>query len=226
MSQSQGDERIADMIETYRDTIHPLYQFVSRRAGRCRQLAEDITQETYLRAVVQWRNRRRPENVLAWLQTVARNLLLNHYRHKSPESLEASHVECVLETEPVDGPDVGARELKAVLMEAAGPEEELVGLEKRIARRASFLTGELSATEVELQGMRLAAVTARNMAARQVEILVEQHKRFTNLSERGLVSGSEFRAVEAELRAVEAHVELAGLELRILDQKIEDALEE
>lgn len=108
MSQSQGDERIADMIETYRDTVHPLYQFVSRRAGRSRQLAEDITQETYLRAVVQWRNGRRPENALAWLQTVARNLLLNQYRHKTPESLEASSLKYVLETAPVDGPDAAA----------------------------------------------------------------------------------------------------------------------
>ncbi|MFH1418736.1 MAG: sigma-70 family RNA polymerase sigma factor [Planctomycetota bacterium] len=108
MSQSQGDEKAADLIGTYRNTVHPLYQFVSRRAGRSRQLAEDVTQETYLRAVVQWRKGRRPENALAWLQTVARNLLLNHYRHKSLESLEASHVECVLETEPVDGPDAAA----------------------------------------------------------------------------------------------------------------------
>jgi RNA polymerase sigma-70 factor (ECF subfamily) len=108
MSDAQGEERIADMIETYRDTIRPLYQFVSRRAGRSRQLAEDITQETYLRAVVQWRDGRRPDNALAWLQTVARNLLLNHYRHKSPASLEASSLECVLETAPVDGPDAAA----------------------------------------------------------------------------------------------------------------------
>lgn len=108
MSRSPGDESIANIIETYRDTIRPLYQFVSRRAGRSRQLAEDVTQETYLRAVVQWRSGRRPENALAWLQTVARNLLLNHYRRKSPESLEASNVACVLETEPVEGPEAAA----------------------------------------------------------------------------------------------------------------------
>ncbi len=82
--------------------------FVSRRAGRSRQLTEDITQETYLRAVAQWRSGRRPENALAWLRTVARNLLLNHYSRKSPESLEASSVECVLETEPVDDPEAAA----------------------------------------------------------------------------------------------------------------------
>ncbi len=487
MSQSPGSETTADVIETYRETVHALYKFVSWRAGGSRQLAEDITQETYLRATVQWRNGRRPDNAPAWLRTVARNLLLNHYRHKSAESLEASRIECVLETKPVDGPDAAALvywglarlgrrrgrlleafyiegksmrviatdlglseravegrlrrakstqrsadtnhaglwrnvmnedhtpdsefvnrlewelkstirrrgfpngmssamqlgrshfgaalalvivsmfiggagthavtrsiegeaaalhiargealldiartrvepfaralasaqslvqrgaatgmelrqietqhaqaeseakirelelaetvitgkqpndalsaslaggrdfvtermaarrrpmqrrlelmidqarrcqelndagvgtagELKASQAEVVGPEEELVGLEKRIALRASFLAGELSATEVELQGMRLAAVTARKMAVHQVEVLVEQHERYTLLSERGFVSGSELRAVEAELRTVEARVELSDLELRILDQKLEDAL--
>ena len=105
MSDSQDDARIADVITTYRDTIHPLYHFVSRRAGGSRQLAEDITQETYLRAVRQWRDGRRPDNPLAWLQTVARNLLLNHYRDKSPQSLEASGLASVLEAAPVNGSD-------------------------------------------------------------------------------------------------------------------------
>ncbi len=108
MGNSQCNKGAANMIETYRDTINSLYRFVSRRAGRSRQLAEDITQETYLRAVVQWQKGRRPENALAWLQTVSRNLLLNHYRRKSPQSLEASDVECVLESEPVDNPDAAA----------------------------------------------------------------------------------------------------------------------
>jgi RNA polymerase sigma-70 factor (ECF subfamily) len=108
MSPPQNDESIADMVKTYRDTVHPLYRFVSRRAGRSRQLAEDITQETYLRAVVQWREGRRPENALAWLLTVARHLLLNHYRRKKPESLEASHLKNVLETAPAEGPDAAA----------------------------------------------------------------------------------------------------------------------
>ncbi len=108
MSQSQGDEIAAGMIDAYRETIEPLYRFVARRAGRSRQLAEDITQETYLRAVEQWRHGRRPDSTLAWLQTVARNLLLNHYRRKSPESLDASGVEIALDDEPVEGPDAAA----------------------------------------------------------------------------------------------------------------------
>jgi RNA polymerase sigma-70 factor (ECF subfamily) len=108
MSRSQGNDRIANIVETYRDTIQPLYQFVARRAGGSRQLAEDITQETYLRAVVQWRDGRPPEKTLPWLQTVARNLLLNHYRRKSPKSLDLSNAARVLESESVDGPDAAA----------------------------------------------------------------------------------------------------------------------
>ena len=99
----------------------------------------------------------------------------------------------------------------------------MAGLEKRIALRASFLAVELSATVVVLQSMRLAAIAARAMAVRQVEVFVEQHNRLKLLSERGLAFGSELRAVEAELLAVEGHVELADLELRILAQKLEDA---
>jgi RNA polymerase sigma-70 factor (ECF subfamily) len=108
MSPAHDDDRLADMTEMYRSTIHPLYEFVSRRTGGSRQLAEDITQETYLRAVAQWRGARRPENALAWLQTVARNLLLNHYRGKRPESLETSHLKDALATAPVDDPEAAA----------------------------------------------------------------------------------------------------------------------
>jgi RNA polymerase sigma-70 factor, ECF subfamily len=108
MRNSPGEQKTPNMIETYRDTINPLYAFVARRAGRSRQLAEDITQETYLRAVVQWRDGRRPDSPLAWLQTVARNLLFNHYRRRSPESLETTNLVGILETGPVEGPDAAA----------------------------------------------------------------------------------------------------------------------
>jgi multidrug resistance efflux pump len=78
---------------------------------------------------------------------------------------------------------------------------------------------------VELQGMRFAAITAREAVARQLEIASEQYDRYANLSERGLVTSSELRAVEAHLRTIEAQMELADIELRILDQKLEKASE-
>ena len=39
-----------ELMGIYRETVEPLYRFVSCRVGASRELAEDITQETYLRA--------------------------------------------------------------------------------------------------------------------------------------------------------------------------------
>jgi RNA polymerase sigma-70 factor (ECF subfamily) len=64
----------------YRATIEALYGFVSRRCGGDRELAEDITQEAWMRAVRDWRAKGVPEKPIAWLTTVARHLLLNHLR--------------------------------------------------------------------------------------------------------------------------------------------------
>ena len=72
------DERT--FLQTYRDSVHDLYRFVSLRCGGDRALAEDVTQETWLRAVKAWRDQGFPDRPLAWLRTVARNLLLNHFR--------------------------------------------------------------------------------------------------------------------------------------------------
>ena len=81
------DETI--LIETYRDTVHVLYRFVSLRCGGDRSLTEDVTQETWLRAVKAWRDQGLPESPMAWLKTVARNLLSNHFRRQRTISIEA-----------------------------------------------------------------------------------------------------------------------------------------
>ncbi len=105
---SLNNSEAGDVIGIYRETVRELYRFVSRRSGGSRELAEDITQETYLRAVREWRNGRRPDNPLAWLQTVARNMLLNHYRRKTPELIEAARIEALFDDGTTDGPDAAA----------------------------------------------------------------------------------------------------------------------
>lgn len=79
----------AEITAIYRDTVVALYGFVSRRCGGERQLAEDITQETWLRAVREWRRTGLPVVPLAWLTTVSRNLLLNHLRARAALSIDA-----------------------------------------------------------------------------------------------------------------------------------------
>ena len=80
---SEGDIR-----RIYRETVDDLFGFVSRRCDGDRELAEDITQETWLRAVKAWRDDGLPERPLAWLSTVAARLLSNHRRRPAAQRLE------------------------------------------------------------------------------------------------------------------------------------------
>jgi RNA polymerase sigma-70 factor (ECF subfamily) len=80
------EERI---VVVYRQTIDQLYRYVSRNCAGDRTLAEDVTQETWLRAVRDWRKKGPPDQPIAWLITVARNLLVSYYRRKRPAALQS-----------------------------------------------------------------------------------------------------------------------------------------
>lgn len=86
MDTGSAEQRI---LAVYRDTIEALYAYAARHSGGDRTLAEDVTQETWLRAVRQWRRTGPPEKPLAWLVTVAHNLLASYYRRRRPEQLDA-----------------------------------------------------------------------------------------------------------------------------------------
>lgn len=77
------------VVAIYRETVDALYGYASRKCGGERQLAEDVTQEAWLRAVREWRRTGLPDNPLGWLITVARNLLLNHFRRREPLPIDA-----------------------------------------------------------------------------------------------------------------------------------------
>src|SRR5262245_24953006 len=88
-----------DWIRTFRATLPELYAFVARRTGGERTLAEDVTQETWLRAVQAWRTKGLPSEPIAWLKTTARNLVLNHFRDARRRPL--ARVELDLERQPM-----------------------------------------------------------------------------------------------------------------------------
>jgi len=85
-------------IGIYRSTVEPLYRFVSRRTGGLRQLTEDVVQESYLRAIGQFGDVGAPREPLAWLKTVARNLLSGHYRRIAPATLDPATLDTLLES--------------------------------------------------------------------------------------------------------------------------------
>jgi RNA polymerase sigma-70 factor (ECF subfamily) len=86
----------AELERIYDDTIAELYGYASRRCPGQRELAEDVTQEAYFRALREWRVRGVPANPLAWLTTVARNLLISHFRRRESVPLEHVSAEEVL----------------------------------------------------------------------------------------------------------------------------------
>jgi RNA polymerase sigma-70 factor, ECF subfamily len=77
-----------DIRRTYRETVDDLFAFVSRRCDGDRELAEDITQETWLRAVKSWRDDGLPDRPLAWLCTVSGRMLSNYRRCPAPHRFE------------------------------------------------------------------------------------------------------------------------------------------
>jgi RNA polymerase sigma-70 factor (ECF subfamily) len=91
-------ERITEgrLRQIYGETIDVLYGYASRRCGGQRELAEDVTQEVWLRAVREWRRKGEPDKPLAWLTTVARNLILNDLRRREGISIDTVSPEEVL----------------------------------------------------------------------------------------------------------------------------------
>jgi RNA polymerase sigma-70 factor (ECF subfamily) len=86
-----------DIRTTYRATIDQLFDFVVRRCRGDRELAEDITQETWLRAVDDWQRNGLPDRPAAWLARVASRLLSNHRRHEAVEQISDSDPDTLLD---------------------------------------------------------------------------------------------------------------------------------
>ena len=89
----------AEFLRLYQETVRPLYAYVARRACGDRELAEDVTQESWLRAVTAWTGAGLPREPLAWLKTAAQHLLADHFRNASRRRL--ARVELELDAEVV-----------------------------------------------------------------------------------------------------------------------------
>jgi RNA polymerase sigma-70 factor (ECF subfamily) len=71
-----------EWLTIYRETVHILYLFVARRTGGNRELSEDIVQESYLRALNDWKSKSLPDSPAAWLKRVAQNILIDYLRQR------------------------------------------------------------------------------------------------------------------------------------------------
>lgn len=70
----------------YTAHINRIYRFVLLRVGGQVQVAEDLTSDVFLKALRAYDQYDPKQSVSAWLYTIARNTLANHYRDTSKES--------------------------------------------------------------------------------------------------------------------------------------------
>ena len=94
-----GELSEPDLVEIYRSTVGPLYAYVSRRVGGDASLAEDLVQDTWMRAMADWPRKGIPAEPLAWLFRVARNTLISHFRRARPQLVEPALLDRI-EVEP------------------------------------------------------------------------------------------------------------------------------
>jgi RNA polymerase sigma factor (sigma-70 family) len=97
-----------ELIRTYRETIRPLYAYVSRRVGGDVGLAEDLVQETWMRALDAWPGKGIPNEPLAWLLRVARNTLVSHFRRFRPEPIDPASIDLEAQTLSPEAPEAAA----------------------------------------------------------------------------------------------------------------------
>lgn len=129
---------------TYAAFFPTLYGFVRFRVGDP-HLAEDVTAHVFERALSRLATVHEPDRLRAWLFTIARRAIADHYRsHRS------------------DAPLATAEDLAHLWAES--PESEALRREER--RRLAAYLAELADREREVLGLRFAAgLTNREIAA-------------------------------------------------------------
>lgn len=145
----------------YHNTLGAVYGMVSRLCRGDRALAEDVVQETWMRAIRDWRVSGIPDRPGAWLRVVARNLVLNELRRRVPISLEL--VEAI---EPAASSNGGAPRRDEVASLVAGALAQLPPWQRRLLERFHFDRRTVAEIAASL-GISERAVEGRLRRARQ-----------------------------------------------------------
>jgi RNA polymerase sigma-70 factor, ECF subfamily len=88
-----------DLEEAFRRHQREIFLYLRRVTGDS-GLAEDLAQETFLRAFRAALSYRGDASVRTWLFTIARNVLVSHYRKHTPAVLEPDEEGIVTDPDP------------------------------------------------------------------------------------------------------------------------------
>jgi RNA polymerase sigma-70 factor (ECF subfamily) len=126
MSVGAADHPRVDLLRLYDVALPQVYGYLLRRCGR-REVAEELTSETFLAAADAVRRPRPPQVDVAWLIGVARHKLADHWRRQAREQRSLSAVAAEPGGEADDPWDVHLDALRAgQTLAALAPQHRLV----------------------------------------------------------------------------------------------------
>jgi len=109
-------------------------------------------------------------------------------------------------------------QLDHIQAEIAARKVTIDKIQKRLDLRKRFVAGEIMAQGVEIKGRITVAERNMHLAKSRVDSLKEQLKRLKNLEIRGLISQTEIKPLQYALNAAQAELELATLEMDVLEK--------
>jgi hypothetical protein len=99
-------------------------------------------------------------------------------------------------------------------------------VDERVALRQDYLAGARTARQVELAHIQFSVERQRELATQRVNELQQELDRMHTLVEEGMATRSEARPVEMEFRAAVLQLDLAELEMQILERKLAERSEQ
>lgn len=142
---AMGEPGFEDAVAAHHAEI---YRYVRRLASRAVE-ADDLAQETFLRAYRAWRTLTPGANVRAWLYTIATNVCRNHARGERRRRLAHAAVRAV-----PDGPAGEGPEEEAVFNEVKVLTEQVVHA-LPFKQRAAFTLRKLHDADYDTIGQSL-----------------------------------------------------------------------
>jgi RNA polymerase sigma-70 factor (ECF subfamily) len=163
MSKPASHDEIA---ASYRTLRNGLLRYLRRRVEDA-ATAEDLLHTVFLRALASGQTARSSEKMAAWLHTIARNALIDHYRAKRlmselPEGLATDVAEDSSSIQALDSSSIQA--LSACLMPLA---QQLPGIYRDILLRTEFQGKTMQVVASELS-LSVSAVKSRASRGRRM----------------------------------------------------------
>lgn len=86
-------EDISNFKLLYEKYLKAVYGYCYNRLGRKKELAEDITSETFVKAIEKFQTfTYRDISFVAWLYTIAHNLIVDYYRNKRERNVSLEDI--------------------------------------------------------------------------------------------------------------------------------------